>query len=122
MPKKSWKSLGSGEVGQAPPNSLGYVTCSQSTAQPPEECPVSRRPDGLASMRYWRSRSGISSAVNASPHGPLLTLLTNSLVPVGLDWSIPTQIIGGALPALISSHRATARSWRERNEPPKPWV
>src|SRR3954447_20790115 len=122
MPKKLWKSLGSGEVGQAPPNSLGYVTCSHNAAQPPEECPVSRRPAGLASMRYCRSRSGISSAVNAWPQGPLLTLLTNSLVPVGLDWSIPTQIIGGALPVFISFHRATATSWRERNEPPKPCV
>src|SRR6516164_3317023 len=28
------------------------VSCSHSTAQPPEECPVSRRPEGLASMRY----------------------------------------------------------------------
>src|SRR4051795_13430930 len=122
MPKKSRKSLRSGEVGQAPPKSLGYVTCSHSAAQPPEEGPVSRRPDGLASMRYCRWRSGINSTVNAWPQGPLLTLLTNSLVPVGLDWSIPTQIIGGALPVLISSHRATATSWRERNEPPKPWV
>src|SRR4029453_8701520 len=122
MPRKSWKSLGSGEVVQAPPNSFGYFTCSHSTAQPPEECPVSRRPEGLASMRYWRSRSGISSAVSAWPHGPLLTLSTNPLVPVGLDWSTPTQIIGGALPVFISFHRQTATSGGEPNEPPKPWV
>src|SRR5215467_15690776 len=83
---KAWKSEGSGDVGQVPPNTAGYATCSHNAAQPPDECPCSNRPLGLRSIRYLRSSAGISSFTSASPHGPLLAEFANSCVPNGQDW------------------------------------
>jgi len=66
---------------------------------------------GVHAVLSFQVGSGISSAVNAWPHGPLLTLSTNSLVPVGLDWPIPTQQLGGTgLLALGSGSEITTPS------------
>lgn len=46
----------------------------------------------------------MTSRTSASPHGPLLALSANSVVPVAVAWSSATQIIGGIAPVSIRCH------------------
>ena len=122
MPVKLRKSEGSGAVDHVPPKMAGYATCSQSVAQPPDECPVRNRPSGFASIRYMRSRRGISSPVSAKPHGPLLTESANSTVPVENDWLSITQIISGMFFEAMSPKYSLATGSVDASVPPKPCV
>src|SRR5216684_7569608 len=87
---KSRKSTGSGDVLQQPPKNSGYATCSQRDDHPPEECPRTILPAGLATARNRRSISGINSFTNASPTGPLFAELANTECPSGTSGSKTT--------------------------------
>src|SRR6185437_7229756 len=122
MPVKSWKSLGSGDVDQVPPKTAGKSICNCKVAHPPEECPCRKRPLDRASMRYFFSRLGMYSFVNAVPQGPLFTESSNSCVPVGHDSSSMTQIIGGTCFFAIRSNMSPPKYFAPLISPPNPWV
>src|SRR5581483_11701369 len=110
------------EVDHVPPKVFGYSTCSHSVAHPPLEWPLSKRPLGLASMRYLCSNMGINSLVSARPQGPLLTESANSTQLVGNDSSSMTKIIGGIECSSIISRIAAARDAMFPALPPNPCV
>ena len=87
------KSRRSGVVDQVPPKKSGWVTWSQSVAQPPDECPVRKRARASGISPKRRSRWGITSFTSAS---------------------VPRAVVGG-----VGEHRVPGGEGRVEDRAPR---